>query len=294
LRVNLIINPIAGNRTFKSIKRIENRLKEKVSLKTHITEKRGDAFLFAQQVSDVDLIVVAGGDGTFNEVINGLMNSKNDVAVAFLPLGTTNVLAKELGIPEDIDAAIEVALNSPAKSVSLGRIVIHGDQPSLARYFCLMAGIGFDGESVFRVGNHLIKRVWGKGAYILSGLKTWFRYSPSLIRVKTPDGIFEGYSAIIGKASCYGGYYRVTPMANLTEPFLDLCLFKGRGRKDIVRYVYGVITGRHLGFHDIIYKKYKEIEVTSEGTVHVQVDGDYLGILPACLDVIPDAIRIVW
>lgn len=290
MKVSLIINPIAGNKAFRSIKRIKDILKERTSLTTYITEKKGDAYLFAEDVKDSELIIVGGGDGTFNEVINGLMSADKDIPLAFLPLGTTNVLAKELGIPEDIENAIDIALNNKPKMVSLGRITIH----RITRYFCLMAGMGFDGEAVYGVKNNMIKRFSGKGAYIFSGLKTWFRYSPSLIRVKTTDGILEGYSAIIGKASCYGGYYRITPKASLTEPMLDLCLFKGGNRRDILRYTYGIIRGRHLDFSDVVYNKYKELEVTSEGTVHIQIDGDYLGRLPARLDVVHNAVRIVW
>lgn len=285
MKVSLIINPIAGNRAFKAIGRIEVLLKERVLLTTHITRKRGDAFSFAQKPQSADLIIVAGGDGTFNEVINGVMNSENDIPLAFLPLGTTNVLAKELGIPEDIEGAINLALNGRTQRVSLGRIN--------GRYFSLMAGIGFDAEAVLGVKDNLIKRLSGKGAHILSGLKTWFRYSPSLIKVKTPEGEFEGYTAIIGKASCYGGYYKVTPRASLTEPLLDLCLFKGESRIDILRYVYGVFTKRHLDFKDVMYGKYNEIEITSTGTVHIQIDGDYFGTLPAHLDVIPDALSLI-
>lgn len=290
MKASLIINPVAGNGAFRSIKRIEGILKERVTLTTYITEKKGDASSFAENIMDAELILVAGGDGTFNEVINGLMNVDKDIPLAFLPLGTTNVLAKELGIPENIEDAIRVSLNNIPKRVSLGRIATH----NITRYFCLMAGIGFDGEAVFEVKNNLIKRLSGKGAYILSGLRVWLRYSPSPIRIKTSDGEFEGYSVIIGKASCYGGYYKITPMASLTEPMLDICLFKGGSRRDILRYTYGVLTGRHLNFEDVVYNKCKEIEVTSEGTVHVQIDGDYLGTLPAHLDIVPDAVRIIW
>jgi YegS/Rv2252/BmrU family lipid kinase len=294
LKVSLIINPIAGNRAYRSIKRIEALLKEKVSLTTHITKCKGDAFSYAQKRHDVDLMLVAGGDGTFNEVVNGLLSSCNDMPLAFLPLGTTNVLAKELGIPENIEGAIKLALTGTPKSVCLGRIVINHDSSSITRHFCLMAGIGFDGEAVFRVRNNIIKKISGKAAYVLSGIKTWLVYSPPPIRVRTPEGEFEGYTAIIGKSSCYGGYYRVTPKASLTEPLLDLCLFRRRSRMDLLRYVYGVVTGRHLDYKDVVYRKYSEIEVTSPEPVHIQIDGDYLGTLPARFDVVSDAIRLIW
>lgn len=290
MNVRLIVNPIAGNRVFRLIKKIEYLLKEKVSLTTLITKKKGDALAFARKLSETDLIIAAGGDGTFNEVINGMLSpqeivsEKKGIPLALLPLGTTNVLAKELSIPEDIEKAIHLALTGTPKKISLGRINGH--------YFSLMAGIGFDGETVFRTKDS-IKKISGKGAYILSGIKILMGYSPPLIEVKTSEGIFSGYTAVIGKARCYGGYFQVTPKANLTEPLLDLCLFKGKTRKDFLRFVSGVIRKRHLNFKDVFYEKFPELEISSKGQVHVQIDGDYFGTLPARIDIVQDAVSIV-
>ncbi len=288
---NLVVNPIAGNRTSRSIKKILNLLEGKVSLTTFITEKKGDAFVFSGGLSNTDLIIVAGGDGTFNEVVNGVLSSqkpvteKKNTCLALLPLGTTNVLAKELGIPEDIEKAVHLALTGTAKKISLGRIN--------GRFFTLMAGIGFDGETVFKV-KETIKKISGKGAYILSGINTLTKYNPPLIQVKTPEGTFAGYTAVVGNARCYGGYFQVTPRANLSEPLLDLCLFKGNTRKDLIRFVRGVIGKRHLDFSDVFYGKFFELEIVSRETVHIQIDGDYFGTLPAKLEVIQDAISLIW
>ena len=105
------------------------------------------AFNFTKDIRNADRIIIASGDGTINEVINGIRNSQNrdliNTPVALVPLGTTNVLAKELGIPEKIEKAVDLALNGAAHKISLGRIN--------GRCFSLMAGIGFDGETVLGV-----------------------------------------------------------------------------------------------------------------------------------------------
>ena len=288
---NLIVNPIAGNRASRSIKKILNLLEGKVSLTTFITEKKGDAFVFSGGLFNTDLIIVAGGDGTFNEVVNGVLLSQKPVTgerntcLALLPLGTTNVLAKELGIPEDIEKAVYLALTGTAKKISLGRIN--------GRFFTLMAGTGFDGEAVLQF-KETIKKISGTGASILSGINTLTKYNPPLIQVKTPEGTFAGYTAVVGNARCYGGYFQVTPRANLSEPLLDLCLFKGNTRKDLIRFVGGVIGKRHLDFSDVFYGKFSELEIVSKETVHIQIDGDYFGTLPAKLEVIQDAISLIW
>ncbi len=290
MNISLIVNPIAGNRAFRSVKKIENLLKEKASLSTFITQKKGDAVAFAGELSDTGLVIVAGGDGTFNEVVNGILSSGkpalDKIPLAFLPVGTTNVLAKELGIPEDIEEAIHLALTGSPKKISLGRIN--------GRYFVLMAGIGFDGKAVFGVRNNIIKKISGKGAYILSGIKTLIRYNPPLIKIKTSKGELTGYTAIIGKLICYGGYFQITPEACLTEPLLDLCVFMGNRRKDIIRFISGVIKKKHVSFNDVFYGKFSELEVTSTETVHVQIDGDYFGTLPVKIDVVQDAISLIW
>ncbi len=242
------------------------------------------------------LIIVAGGDGTINEVINGLLASGISDSlppVALLPLGTTNVLAKELGIPEDIEQSLQLALTGSPKRISLGRIVITGNSYPVTRYFCLMTGIGFDGAAVYGVKNG-IKKISGKGAYILSGIRHLAKYSPALIKVNTSNGVLTGYAAVVGNARCYGGYFSVTPKASITEPKLDLCLFGGKTRRDLIRFVNGVVSKNHLNFNDVFYGKFTEMEIVSDREVHVQTDGDYFGTLPLKIDVVKDALSLVW
>ena len=290
MKASLVVNPVAGNKAFKSISRIEALLREKVSLKTFITRKRGDAFAFAKELSNTDLIIIAGGDGTFNEVINGILSSgnpePNKIPLALIPVGTANVMAKELYIPENIEKAVELALTGAARKISLGRIN--------GRYFSLMAGIGFDGTAVLGVKDNLIKKIWGKSAYIISGIKALKGYDPPLIEIKTAEHEVSGYTAVIGNVRCYGGYFYVTPQASLTEPVLDVCVFKGRTRKALLRFIGGVIRKKHLNIEDVLYLKAGEIEITSTGTVHIQIDGDYFGTLPAKIDVVKDAVSLIW
>ncbi|RJQ53502.1 MAG: diacylglycerol kinase family lipid kinase [Nitrospiraceae bacterium] len=289
MNASLIANPAAGNKAHRFISGIETLLKQKASLTTFITRQKRDAFEFALNISDTDLIVVAGGDGTFNEVLNGVLSSSDirlkETPLALIPLGTTNVLARELRIPQKADKAIELALTGKPGKVSLGRIN--------GWYFASMAGIGFDAETVLGVKNNLIKKVSGKAAHIVSGFRVLAQYNPPAIKIKTPENEYAGYTAVVGNASNYGGYFHVTPAASVTEPILDVCIFNSRKRKDLLRFIGGVIAGRHLYLKDVSYFKTRGLEITSGGTVHIQVDGDYFGILPAKIDVVRDAISIV-
>jgi len=265
-------------------------LQKKSSLKTFITEKQGDAFEFAKGLKKTDRIVVAGGDGTINEVINGLLSSEDpetkEIPVSIIPIGTANVLAKELGIPENIDGSVHRLLSGSARKISLGRIN--------GRYFSLMAGIGFDGKTVLGVKNDFIKKISGKFAHVVSGLKVLINYNPASIRIITPEKELSGYTAVIGNSKCYGGFFYVTPDASLIEAQLDICLLKGRTRSDLLRFIIGVLRQKHLDFNDVDYLKASKMEIMSDSKVHVQIDGEYFGTLPVKIEVVRDAISIVW
>jgi YegS/Rv2252/BmrU family lipid kinase len=279
---------VSGRRSFRSINKIEGLLKEKVHLDSFVTRNRGDAFLFSGKITDPDLVIVAGGDGTFNEVINGILNPGNNLSkkrsfpLALIPLGTTNVLANELGIPHTIEDAVSVALTGTPRAISLGRIN--------GRYFSLMAGVGYDGETVFCV-NKSLKKKFGKGAYVFAGIKSLIKHAPSLLMLKTPKESLTGFSAVVGNTHFYGGGYQVTPKADI--PLLDLCLLKSKTRKKLLRFVSGIIMNRHLDLEDVVYRKISKIEITSKEKVHVQIDGDYFGTLPVVIDVVKDAVHVV-
>lgn len=290
MNASLIVNPVAGNKAYRAINKIETLLRKRAALATFITQKKRDAFEFAKNLSDTERIIVAGGDGTFNEVINGVLASSHinlaEVPLALIPLGTTNVLAKELQIPEYVDKAVDLALTGTPRKISLGRIN--------GWFFASMAGIGFDAETVLGVRNNFIKKISGKAAHIVSGLKVLWSYDPPLIKIKTLGNEYTGYTSVVGNASKYAGYFSVTPNTSVIEPLLAVCIFSGRTRKDLLRFITGVIRNRHLNFKDTSYFKASGLEVISDDTVHVQVDGDYFGTLPAKIDSVKDAVSLVW
>jgi diacylglycerol kinase (ATP) len=290
----LIGNPAARGASLKKFDSASVFLQEKgFDAEVLLTEKDGDATRLAQDAVGKRpyAIMAAGGDGTINEVINGMVSSA--VPLAILPLGTTNVLAKELGVPEEFIAALDTAVSRSPRTVSLGRVeLLDSDTvPARIRYFCLMAGIGFDGKAVHDV-NTTIKKISGKAAYILSGIKNFLRYSPNRLFYEIEGKEYTGYCSITGKASRYGGNFMITPDANLAEPVLYTCIFQGNKRSDLLRYVFKIMTGRLFDEKDIVYLKSTSVEVL--GTAHIQIDGDYLGVTPAKITVEKDALQIIY
>ena len=291
--VILIGNPAARGASSGKIRTASDFLKQRgFDTLTLLTEKSGDATRLAAEAvrSAPHAIIAAGGDGTINEVINGIATS--EVPLAILPLGTTNVLAKELGVPETVTGALEVAVSRASRSISLGMIELGIDSDSpRRRYFCLMAGIGFDGQAVHDFDTGLKKKS-GKTAYVLSGIKNLLHYAPNRLFYTIDGKEYAGYASITGKASRYGGNFRITPDASLTEPSLYTCIFQGNRRSDLLRYVYRAVTGGLSSEKDVIYLKSASVEVL--GTAHVQIDGDYLGVTPARITVVKDALKIIY
>jgi YegS/Rv2252/BmrU family lipid kinase len=288
----LISNPAAKKASVRKVELACRFLESKgFEVEKSFTGQRGDAEVLARDAvrKSPFLVIAAGGDGTINEVMNGLVGSA--VPMAILPMGTTNVLARELNIPENVLGASEIAVSRKPKVISLGKISFT-DLPSLpSRHFCLMAGIGYDGETVWGI-NETLKKISGKGAYLYSGIRTLLKFSPAKLTFDVDGEMHSGYSAIIGNAAKYGGNFSVTPDARLTDPVLYVCIFKGKRRFDFFRYVLGILAKKHLRYEDVEYLKAGKIEIS--GSSHIQIDGDYLGMTPVNVEIVMDALRLVF
>ncbi len=289
--VILINNPVAKKSSQNKIRQAcDIFMSGGFSVKVLITKQKGDAENFARDSlkEKPTMIVAAGGDGTVNEIANGIAGS--EIPLAILPLGTTNVLAKEIGIPENVKNSVHIAMQKSFRKISLGKITLT-DSPFIKRYFILMAGIGYDGETVYNI-NQNIKKITGKGAYIFSGIKTLFKWNQKELKFLINDKNYLAYSAIIGKASKYAGNFHVTPDVKLTEPFFQIALFKGNSKLDMFRYITGIITGNLLKMKDVEFIKTKDI--TIDGSAHIQIDGDYFGKTPAKIEIEKDALRLIY
>jgi YegS/Rv2252/BmrU family lipid kinase len=279
----IIVNPASGGFSEKRLRSTIEIIKGEFGRATlHYTSRRGDAELLAKDAArgNPDIIFAVGGDGTFNEVANGL--AFTGIPVAFLPSGVTNVLARELSIPDNLpDAAVSILKGNP-EYISLGSID--------GRYFVLMAGIGFDGEAVHNVDQNL-KRLSGKGAYILSGLVGLMNYNPGKLEIIVDGSRFEGYGAIVCNARFYGGGFTICPDASLKSPDLSVFVMKRSERLALLRYITMIIIKRHLKSSDVICLKGRQISI--KGHAHIQTDGDYFSRTPVEIGIKERALRIV-
>ena len=279
-----ICNPRAG-RALTGPEEVESRL---APLGYAVEFKRSEYRLHALELAqkavadNADLVIAAGGDGTINEVASGLALSH--VPLAILPCGTANVLAKEIRLPHRVSDSIDLIPQLRPMRIALGN--------GGSRSFVLMAGVGIDAEIVYDL-RAAMKRTFGVGGFWLEALRHWtsYRFSPFSVTV---DG--ENYRAtfgIVGRAACYGGGVRITSGADLAGDSFDVCLFQGRSRLDYLRYLFGVLTGTHRHFHDVVYIRARYVDMASEVPIRVQMDGEVVGALPMTFEVIPDALTLM-
>ena len=302
MKIKLIINFIAGSKKAKrylpSIKSAIGGLGLKNELSVVPTGNIEETIDLSSNAvrEQFDLIIAAGGDGTLNAVINGVMNAQStfkyqtDVPIGFIPLGVTNVFALETGIPLDPIKACQVILRHKIKKVDLVKII----NPT-PRYFISMAGIGFDAQVVKSLNPALKELVGGKLAHILTGIHTLTRYHPEQFSISSNQDKEQhtGYFAIIGNIKSYGGKFRITPQANLDDGFLDVCLFKSPRRRDILRYLWGVLTQQHLRFKDVEYLKAKKIKISGDSKLWLQIDGEILEESPSEFEICPKAVSVI-
>lgn len=285
MRLQLIANPVAGRGAVALIHQARQRLLNSGhDVELFLTSGPGDAENFAMLAASggFDRIVVAGGDGTINEVVNGM--TVDSPPLAILPLGTTNVLALEIGIPRRLEEQCDLAVYGKPTLVHLGR----ADQ----RRFVLMAGVGFDAAVVHGV-NLRLKRVLGKGAYLLSTCRCWLRPTNKFVQIIDGNGqTHQGFGAIISNARFYGGRFTLTPGASLFADTLEVCLILRPGRLALLRAGLALLTGRPLPQPWGRHFRSRRLEVSGDG-VPVQIDGDDAGALPRIFSVNPFPVRLM-
>jgi len=292
MKVFMIANPKSGKGAAHMVvpKVREFFSKNHVDIDVYITKKVGDAIGAAKKAArsgKYDVIIASGGDGTLNEVINGIMLSGRNKEQKFgiIPLGTENVLAQEKSIPFNAIKAAKLIILRKTTKIDIGK--------AGKRYFFLMAGVGFDAHVATKV-KPLLKRIVGSVAYPLAAWGELFRYKHSDITIKI-DGkkTSKGSFVVIGNTKLYGGKLRMTPHADMHDGLLDVCLFKGKDIFSFLRYAAGTLTAQHIRFSDIEYYKAKTISVSAKPRALCHVDCEILGNTPIKVKVCPNAINLI-
>lgn len=285
MRIKLIANPVSGGDARPRIQAALTALRAQgAEVDLLLTGTRGDAKKAAGQAlaQGYDRIVVAGGDGTLNEVVNGVASA--DLPIAFLPLGTVNVFALEAGIPMQLEAACVLAVQGAPSRVTLGRI---NDE-----LFILMVSAGWDAEAVAHVRT-MLKRFIGRLAYAVSSLEVLLFRPPAALELVLPDGSSRsGFGVVVSNCRYYGGRYVVTPLASMFHENLEVCLLRQGGRLALLRFAVALLLKRPLRPPLVEFFTLSSAELRGQ-KVAVQADGDAFGVLPVQLESVPQAVTMV-
>lgn len=294
-KATLISNPKTGRygsrrRQMRPIQEVASRLESLgLSVDLQLTSGPGDAAEIAARAarngsSDV---IVAGGDGTINEAIQGLAGTSARLAI--IPRGTANVLARELRLPLDDEQAVAVVARGKSRTIYLGIVIDQGTNES--RHFVLMAGIGLDASVVKRVQPSLKKRI-GRGAFWISGLSHLADWNPQPFTVEIDNNKYTATFAAIGKSAKYGGDLSITPGARLDEREFEVCIIETVSR---LRYLhllsYAMREGMPRDNPEVRFIKTSSVK--AYGDAQVQVDGELIGHLPMRFEIAPHSLDVI-
>ncbi|MCX6016592.1 MAG: diacylglycerol kinase family lipid kinase [Chloroflexales bacterium] len=236
-------------------------------------------------VQHYDLVIAAGGDGTVNEVANGLMGS--DVVLAPLPVGTVNVWAREAGYSMNTFTAVQQIMTGVVGRMDVGRI---GEQ-----FFVLMAGVGFDADVVKHLYSH-DKRRFGVLAYIGRIITVVWSFRGVDVQLQFDDEIIDvrALMMVVGNTPWYASFIPFTPRATIDDGFLDICLISGSTMVRGPWQFIGLYLKLYFGWHDesIIYRRVRQVHIRG-GALPVQIDGDFIGMTPRIIEVLPRALRVL-
>ncbi len=285
----LIYNPYAGKirRNPGTLQRTTAALaRANVNPRVVATDAAGHATLLARQAAEqgADLVLVLGGDGTVNEVANGLAYS--DVALGVLPAGTANVLAMELGLGSHLNRAIQRLARASPRRIALGRLT---SADGVSRYFLCMAGAGLDAKIVHQVDSVLKDRA-GKLAYWAAGLAQFpQRLEP--LDVLVQGQIYHCGFFLASRVRNYGGDMEIAGGSSLRRADFEVVLFEGSNPMRYAWYMLGVLLRRVQKMNGVRTVSAECAEILSGA--HLQIDGEYAGRQTARLEIAADALTLL-
>jgi diacylglycerol kinase (ATP) len=292
-RVIVILNPVAGSgRAVHAAAELHAAID--ASDAEHVTsQKPGDIERLARMAADdgVDRIVAIGGEGTIQEVANGLRGAATLPVLGIVPGGNGNDLARALGLPRDPVAALAVALHAPALPVDTGLARAGGR----VRRFVAAGGVGFDAAVATRMAG---PRAWwqrGQAGYLLTTLDELRRHRNASVEVVV-DGVTLSLNgpilfAAIANGAYYGGGMQIAPAAHTDDGQLDLCLVGDLSRLEALRQLPGLYRGAHVGHPRVAFHRFRTLRIDGD-PAPLHLDGEPFGQLPLEVSVEPGALLV--
>jgi diacylglycerol kinase (ATP) len=290
MRPSVILNPSAGSVTDHD--KIRQLLRRLNPVAVHVTHKARDAAAFARKAvrNNCEYVIAAGGDGTLNEVINGVARYASSVCVGLLPLGTGNDFARSLKLPGSLAENIEILHAAKTRLIDLVRV-----RSDRIRYFVNVSTGGFSGLVDEKLTPEM-KRTWGPLAYVRSAAAALPELHAYRTTVQCAGGEkteMDLYNIIVANGIFVAGGLPVAPRADISDGLLDVILIPKRSAAEMVLLAAQIVLGNHLGSQSILYCRTPRLSVNSRPGMWFNADGELVGNEPAVFEIIPRGLQFV-
>ncbi|WP_430535842.1 diacylglycerol kinase [Listeria rocourtiae] len=290
-RMLIIYNPVAGQRKFQKLMPVAEQILEEADFDVTLiptTEQVKSATKIAKQgvLDGFEIIVAAGGDGTVNDVINGLMQAPSQPSFGVLPVGTTNDFARALGMAKDPIEALHIIASGKTVKVDVGRA---NDE-----YFINNAAGGKITEITYAVKESMKNKI-GRLAYLVSGIKLLPKLAPKQVKITHDNGVFEGKILLLFATltNSVGGMEKLCPPAILNDGYMDLLILKKVSPAKLLKLLVSIKNGSHLQSQDVVYVRTKQAQIECDTSLNISYDGVYGGETPYKLEVLPEKLVIL-
>ncbi len=286
----IILNPSAGS--VSDLEVVTARLRSLPDAQVRLTSKRGSAARFARTAlkKGCDSIVAAGGDGTLNEVINGIGENLGEARVGLIPLGTGNDFARTIGLPVELEAAIDLILADETRPVDLVRVTSDD-----VRYFVNVSAGGFSGLVNEKLTPEM-KKTWGPLAYLrgaAAALSELRAYRTTLAFDNTESLVVDLYNVVVANGRYVAGGTLIAPEALIDDGLLDVVLIPKRPAPELAMLAAQIGMGNHLSSESIVFRRTANVTVNSKPGMWFNVDGELVGNEPARFEILPRALRFI-
>jgi diacylglycerol kinase (ATP) len=286
----IILNPAAGKA--RDVEDVVARLSRVPNGEIRISSKPGSAARFASAAlrKGFDLVVAAGGDGTLNEVVNGIGENLGNARLGLIPLGTGNDFARTIGVPDDIEAAIDLIVIGETREVDLVRVT--SDE---VRYFVNVSAGGFSGLVNEKLTPEM-KKTWGPLAYLrgaAAALSELRAYRTTLALDNSESLTLDLYNVVVANGRYVAGGTLIAPEASIDDGLLDIVLIPQRSAPELALLAAQVALGTHLTSEAIVFRRAAQLTVNSKPGMWFNVDGELVGNEPARFEILPRALRFI-
>jgi diacylglycerol kinase (ATP) len=277
----VIVNPTAGGgRAGKLLPWLRERLERRPDARLRVTSRPGDAEAWAGGVTGAhDRVIAVGGDGTVQEIVNGLLADGSEAIIGIVPVGSGNDLARSLELPRDPATAWTAAMGRSASTVDAAH-ARGGD--GRTRWFASAGGVGFDAE----VANTMVaRRPWqrGRAGYLASALAELWHFDNRAVRISIDDAEPIDRRILLlamSNGAYYGGGMHISPGARADDGLMDLCIVGDLGRLAALGQVPNLYRGTHVRHRLVEMRRARTVEIESDADTRIHLDGEPFGLLP--------------